>query len=90
MQTVSDRVRLKRMKLSAEGEQVLLTLQREYGMDKEVALRLIREGGPMFASLIPVGNGVPDETQDQTSSLKRRVAALQGQLEELQKLGVER
>ena len=90
MQTVSDRVRLKKMKLSKEGERVLLTLQREYGMTKEAALRLIGEGGSMFASLVPVGGGEPTETKDQNSSLKRRAASLKEQLEGLQKLGIEK
>lgn len=81
MQTISDRVRLKNTKLSKEGEQVLLTLQREYGMTKEAATRLIKEGGSMFATLIPVG-GTPVDI-DQTPALKKRVALLQRQLKSL-------
>jgi hypothetical protein len=88
MQTISDRVRLKNMKLSKEGEQVLLTLQREYGMTKEAALRLIGEGGSMFAALVPVGGQPQVEGQDSTT--KKQLASLKAQLEGINKLGVER
>jgi hypothetical protein len=49
LQTVSDRVALKKAKLSSDGEKVAQILQREYGMTREAATRLIRDGGPMLA-----------------------------------------
>jgi hypothetical protein len=49
LRTVSDKVTLKKAKLSSDGEKVAQVLQREYGMTREAAIRLIRDGGPMFA-----------------------------------------
>ena len=50
MQTVSDRVRAKKAKLSGEGEQVVSILQKEYGMSRYNAVRLAHRLGPLFAS----------------------------------------
>jgi hypothetical protein len=58
VQTVSDRARAKKSKLSTDGERVLQVLQREYGMTREAALRLIKDGGPMFAVSIMTRRGM--------------------------------
>lgn len=57
MQTVSDRVVLKKAKLSPDGEKVAQILQREYGMTREAAIRLIRDGGPMLAVAVLARRG---------------------------------
>lgn len=57
MQTVSDRVVLKKAKLSPDGEKVAQILQREYGMTREAAIRLIRDGGPMLAVVVLARRG---------------------------------
>lgn len=36
-------------KLTNEGERVLQVLQKEYQMEREAAVRLLRDGGPMLA-----------------------------------------
>lgn len=40
---------MKKSGLSKDGERILQILQREYGMTREAAVRLMRDGGPMFA-----------------------------------------
>jgi hypothetical protein len=39
-------------KLTGDGERVLQILQREYQMEREAAIRLMRDGGPMLALAI--------------------------------------
>ena len=58
MQTVSDRVALKRSKLSKDGQRVISILMTEYGMTQEAALRLAKDSGPMFAVALLSRRGV--------------------------------
>ena len=39
-------------KLTSDGERVLQILQREYQMEREAAVRLMRDGGAMLALAI--------------------------------------
>jgi hypothetical protein len=50
--TVSDRVALKRVKPTSEGNRVLDILEKEYLMTREAALRLMRDGGHLLATAI--------------------------------------
>lgn len=43
---------IKKAKLTTDGEVVLQILQREYQMEREAAIRLMRDGGPMLAMAI--------------------------------------
>ena len=52
MNTVSDRVALKRVRPTSEGNRVLEILQKEYLMTKDAALRLMRDGGHLLATAI--------------------------------------
>ena len=56
-QTVSDRVRAKKS-LTKDGDRVLQILQREYKMEREAAVRLMRDGGPMFAVALLTRRGM--------------------------------
>jgi hypothetical protein len=58
VQTVSDRVKQKRSKLSTDGERVVQILLLEYGMKREAAVRLMRDGGPMFAVAMLTRSGM--------------------------------
>ena len=60
MQTVSDRVRMKRLVLSGVGKKVLQSLQEDYGMTEEAAMRLVRNSGAVFGNRIIVA-GQPQE-----------------------------
>lgn len=40
---------IRKAKLTNEGERVLQILQKEYQMEREAAVRLMRDGGPMLA-----------------------------------------
>jgi hypothetical protein len=47
--TVSERVALKKSRLSKDGQVILNILVSEYGMTEEAATRLMRDGGTAFA-----------------------------------------
>ena len=89
MQTISDRVRMKRTKLSKEGGKLLQLLQREYGMNRESAVRLIGNGEAIFgggAANALVSNTLAERDQEilvlksQSKRLKNQVTTLSKQL----------
>jgi hypothetical protein len=49
VQTVSDRVALKKLKPTSQGRRVLEILVKEYGMAEEGAKKLMQDGGTAFA-----------------------------------------
>jgi hypothetical protein len=55
--TVSDRAKMKKS-LTKDGERVLQVLQREYKMEREAAVRLMQDGGPMFAVALLTRRGM--------------------------------
>lgn len=85
IETVSDRVRMKQVKLSDDGEKTLQLLQDDYGMEKEAAIRLM--GSPLFSAFAVTKSNDQEVValRSQNAILKGRVDALTGKVSDLQK-----